>query len=123
MLEVNHSFSTITGKSREQVIKKPFDLAMYPSRFIQEIGHTLQTSGNWQGEIQDQRINGEIYQAELNFDIVRDDHGVLTQYVAVFSDISERKKREAELSRLANSDTLTGLPNRAMFSAELGQTG
>ncbi len=121
VLEVNHSFSTITGKTREQVIKKPFDLAMYPTRFLQEIGHTLQTTGSWQGEIQDQRISGEVYQAELNFDIVRDDHGVLTQFVAVFSDISERKKREAELSRLANSDTLTGLPNRAMFSAELGR--
>lgn len=121
VLEVNHSFSTITGKNREQVIKKPFDLAMYPTRFLQEIGHKLQTVGSWQGEIQDQRISGEVFQAELNFDIVRDDHGVLTQYVAVFSDISERKKREAELSRLANSDTLTGLPNRAMFSSELGR--
>lgn len=121
VLEVNQSFSEITGKSREQVIKKPFDLAMYPSRFLQEIGLALQNHGSWQGEIKDQRQNGEIYQAELNFDIVRDDHGLLTQYVAVFSDISERKRREAELSRLANSDTLTGLPNRAVFSSELSR--
>ncbi len=121
VLEINQSFTVITGKERAQVIKKPFDLAMYPSRFLQEIGHVLQTSGNWQGEIQDQRLSGEVYQAELNFDIVRDEQGVITQYVAVFSDISERKKREAELSRLANSDTLTGLPNRAVFSNELGR--
>ncbi len=121
VLEVNQSFSEITGKDREQVIRKPFDLAMYPSRFLQEIGKTLQEQGSWQGEIQDQRQNNEIYQAELSFDIVRDEHGQITQYVAVFSDISERKRREAELSRLANSDTLTGLPNRAVFSAELSR--
>ncbi len=121
VLEVNQSFSEITGKQREQVIRKPFDLAMYPSRFLQEIGKTLQEHGSWQGEIQDQRQNNEIYQAELSFDIVRDEHGQITQYVAVFSDISERKRREAELSRLANSDTLTGLPNRAVFSAELSR--
>lgn len=119
VLEVNNSFSEITGKAREHVVRKPFDLSMYPSRFLQEIGSVLQTSGSWQGEIKDQRASGDVYQAELNFDIVRDDHGVITQYVAVFSDITERKQREAELSRLANSDTLTGLPNRAVFSSEL----
>ncbi|MCT6700844.1 putative bifunctional diguanylate cyclase/phosphodiesterase [Rheinheimera sp. 4Y26] len=121
VIEVNNSFSTITGKSREQVIKKPFDLALYPNRFLQDIGLKLQSQGSWQGEIQDQRLNGEIYQAELNFDVVKDEHNTITQYVAVFSDISERKRKEAELSRLANSDTLTGLPNRALFSAELSR--
>ena len=121
VLEVNQSYSEITGRLREQVIRKPFDLSMYPSRYLQEIGHSLQVSGSWQGEINDQRSDGDIYQAELNFDVVRDDHGLITQYVAVFSDISERKKREAELSRLANSDTLTGLPNRTMFLSELGR--
>lgn len=121
VIEVNHSFSNITGKSREQVIKKPFELALYPQRYLQDIGAKLQAEGNWQGEIQDQRLDGEIYQAELNFDVVKDEHHTITQYVAVFSDISERKRKEAELSRLANSDTLTGLPNRALFSAELSR--
>jgi len=121
VLEINQSYTEITGRPREQVIRKPFDLPMYPSRFLQEIGHTLQTTGSWQGEINDQRVDGETYHAELNFDVVRDDHGVITQYVAVFSDISERKRREEELSRLANSDTLTGLPNRTMFLTELGR--
>ncbi|HAT41928.1 MAG TPA: GGDEF domain-containing protein [Rheinheimera sp.] len=119
VLEVNHSFSAITGKTRDSVVRKPFDLSLYPSRFLQEIGSVLQAQGSWQGEIEDQRLNGERYQAELNFDVVRDDHGVVMQYVAVFSDITERKAREAELSRLANSDTLTGLPNRAVFSTDL----
>src|SRR5690606_15036399 len=42
-------------------------------------------------------------------------------FVAVMSDISERKRREAELNRLADTDTLTGLPNRARFSNHLIQ--
>ena len=50
VIEVNHSFTAITGKSREQVIKKPFDLAMYPNRFLQEIGVVLQAQGVWQGD-------------------------------------------------------------------------
>ena len=39
----------------------------------------------------------------------------------MFSDITERKAKEAELSRLASSDTLTGLPNRAVFMQKLAQ--
>ncbi len=85
VIEVNHSFSNITGKSREQVIKKPFELATLPATVICRISATmLQAEGSWQGEIQDQRLDGEIYQAELNFDVVKDEHHTITQYVAVF---------------------------------------
>ena len=39
--------------------------------------------------------------------------------VWLIRDISERKQREAELARLATTDTLTGLPNRRSFMASL----
>ncbi len=39
----------------------------------------------------------ELYQAELNFDVVKDEHHTITQYVGSVSDISERKRKEAEL--------------------------
>lgn len=119
ILEVNPSFSKITGKSREQVLQTRFELSLYPSRFMYDIRLQLAEQSNWMGEIREQRQNGEIYQAELTFDQIKDDEGNVTQYVAVFSDITERKTREAEFSRLANSDTLTGLPNRAVFMNKL----
>lgn len=37
----------------------------------------------------------------------------------VFQDISERKRMEAELTRLATTDTLTGVANRRHFIAQL----
>nr|WP_245217664.1 EAL domain-containing protein [Rheinheimera maricola] len=121
IIEVNPSFSHITGKTREQVLQQRFELTMYPSRFMHEIRHTILRQGSWSGEIREQRQSGDIYQAELTFDVIKDDHGVINQYVAVFSDITERKAKEAELSRLASSDTLTGLPNRAVFMQKLAQ--
>ena len=120
ILDVNPSFSQITGKNRQQVLQQRFELSLYPSRFMYEIRQKLGQHGSWKGEIQEQRANGELYQAELTIDQIKDDQGHVTQYVAVFSDITERKLREAELSRLANSDTLTGLPNRAVFMQRLG---
>lgn len=120
ILDVNPSFSQITGKARQQVLKQRFELSLYPSRFMYDIRQKLGQTGSWKGEIQEQRPNGELYQAELAIDQIKDEQGHVSQYVAVFSDITERKLREAELSRLANSDTLTGLPNRAVFMQKLG---
>jgi diguanylate cyclase (GGDEF)-like protein/PAS domain S-box-containing protein len=121
ILEVNPAFSKITGKSRTAVLQQRFELTLYPSRFMHQIRMQLAETGSWSGEISEQRTNGETYQAELTFDQIKDEQGQVTQYVAVFSDITERKQREAELNRLARSDTLTGLPNRALFMQKLGE--
>ena len=121
IIEVNPAFTKITGKSRELMLNRRFELTMYPSRFMHDIRHTLHQNGSWSGEIREQRLNADVYQAELTFDLIKDDLGLVSQYVAVFSDITERKLREAELSRLASSDTLTGLPNRAVFLQKLAE--
>jgi diguanylate cyclase (GGDEF)-like protein len=42
-------------------------------------------------------------------------------FFGVFLDVSERKRMEAELERLALYDSLTGLPNRALFNDRLNQ--
>ncbi|MDP4528179.1 EAL domain-containing protein [Alkalimonas delamerensis] len=121
ILEVNPAFSRITSKSRADVLHLPFELSLYPNRFLRDIRQKLVTTGTWSGEVEEQRSDGQTYYAELNFNVVRDERGEIQQYVAVFSDITERKNREKELSRLANSDTLTGLPNRALFLSQLSQ--
>ncbi|KYC43906.1 hypothetical protein WA1_01775 [Scytonema hofmannii PCC 7110] len=50
-----------------------------------------------------------------------DDNGHIKGAVLVFQDITQRKQVEAELLRNAFYDTLTGLPNRALFLERLGQ--
>lgn len=121
ILEVNPAFSKITGKARDKVLQQRFELTLYPSRFMHNIRMQLAETGSWSGEISEQRASGETYQAELTFDQIKDEQGQVTQYVAVFSDITERKQREAEFNRLARSDTLTGLPNRALFMQKLAE--
>jgi len=121
ILEVNPSFSKITGKSREQSLNQRFELSLYPSRFMQDIRQQMLITGTWSGEIQEQHVNGELYQAELTFAQIKDEQGNVNQYVAVFSDITERKQQEAELKQLVSTDTLTGLPNRALFMQKLAE--
>ncbi|HSK90688.1 MAG TPA: EAL domain-containing protein [Euzebyales bacterium] len=42
-------------------------------------------------------------------------------YLLVLRDVTDRKRLDAELQRLAHFDTLTGLPNRKLFSDRLSQ--
>ena len=48
--------------------------------------------------------------------------GRIIGFLGTYQDISERKFAEAQLEKLAYYDSLTGLPNRALFQRELNDT-
>ncbi len=54
--------------------------------------------------------------------VVRDGKGGNPLFYGVFLDVSDRKRMEKELERLALYDPLTGLPNRALFTDRLRHT-
>ena len=116
-IDVNESFTRITGKSKSEVIGEQLQFNRYPSTFSQAIKKQLMVEGSWQGEIESMRDDEQLYYCDLTLDVIRDESGNISHFVGVFSDVTERKKSDAELRRLANSDTLTGLPNRSYFQA------
>lgn len=64
-------------------------------------------------ETKHRRKNGSIYPVEIRLQL---SHGeVPPVFLANVQDITERKKIENRLQFLANYDSLTGLPNRALF--------
>jgi len=124
IISVNPAFSIITGYSeRDAIGKTPSLLASgtHDKAFYQEMWSSLNTQGNWHGEIRNRRKSGQLYVEWLSIKRVCDAHGTLTHYVAVFSDISERKASEERMHHLAHYDVLTDLPNRALLSDRLTQ--
>jgi diguanylate cyclase (GGDEF)-like protein/PAS domain S-box-containing protein len=125
IISVNPSFTVITGYTAAEVIGKNPKLlssATHSQAFYADMWHQLGTRGSWHGEIQNRNKTGQLYVEWLSIKQVRNPEGVPTHYVAVFSDISERKASEQRMHHLAHFDVLTGLPNRALFSDRLRQT-
>ncbi len=116
-ISINNAYCGYTGESRDQALASYMYFNQYPDAFTEEIKKTLRTKGNWFGEVESVRVNGERYEMELNIDAVHDDDGRISHFVGVFSDITSRKNTEKELLKLANTDPLTELPNRSFFQA------
>lgn len=119
---VNPAFTMMTGFGAHEVIgKKPSILAsgQHDRRFYQAMHDRLAATGHWQGEVWNKRRNGEIFVEWLTIKVVTNAAGTICNYVAVFSDITNRKAAEDRMRFLAHHDALTGLPNRALLTDRL----
>ncbi|WP_100655665.1 EAL domain-containing protein [Alteromonas flava] len=116
-VSVNNAYCKYTGETREKALASYLFFHQYPDAFTDEIKKALRQKGNWSGEVESIRANGERFEMELNIDAVVGDDDKTSHYVGVFSDITSRKNTEKELLKLANVDPLTDLPNRSFFQA------
>ncbi len=119
ILRANRMFSEITGYEADEVIgKNPSILksGRHEEAFYREMWSKLNSRGFWIGEVWNKRKNGEIYPEWLRINAVQDERGRVNHYVASFSDISQLKQAEEQLSYISNYDQPTGLPNRQLFT-------
>ena len=125
ILQVNQSFTTITGYTAEEAIGQTPRLLSsghHDRAFYAAMWDSINRTGSWQGEIWNRRKNGKVYPETLRISTVRDAAGGVSNYVAAFSDATSYKAAEEQIQSLAFSDPLTGLPNRQHLIVMLQQS-
>ena len=122
-LRVNNSLCKLVGYSEEemlqmnvQAITHPDDLGAYLADMFKMLGSEMVTSRREKRYI---HKDGHEVWATVSVSAVLDAQGRAMHFIKQAQDITERKKAEGQLHRAAFYDSLTGLPNRALFTDHL----
>lgn len=124
ILRVNKAFTKITGYSEADAIgqtPRMLDSGKQDKTFYTKMWESINTLGTWEGEIWNRRKNGEIYPQYLTIAAVTNDTGIISNYIATFTDISRDLASAVEIQNLAFYDPLTQLPNRRLLLDRLNQ--
>ncbi|MCG7895659.1 MAG: EAL domain-containing protein [Candidatus Thiodiazotropha taylori] len=119
IISVNDAFERITGYVESEVLgKDPRLLASnrHDHHFYKRMWQSINQNNHWEGEIWNRRKSGEIYPEWLSISKIVDEIKSNTHYIAVFTDITQKKKTEDEIENLAFYDVLTGLANRYLLA-------
>jgi PAS domain S-box-containing protein len=88
ILDVNESFTRITGYARHEAVgARPEMLrsGRHDVAFYAAMRREIEASGTWQGEIWNRHKSGSVYPARLHIAAVRNQHGELLRYIATYS--------------------------------------
>lgn len=124
ILSVNQAFTDITGYIAAEVIgcnPRMLKSGRHDHAFYENMWQQVLNDGVWQGEIWNSRKNGEIFPEWQTITSVKNESGETINYVSVFSDITEIKRSQERLERMAHFDALTELPNRMLFKDRVAQ--
>ncbi|WP_031433615.1 diguanylate cyclase domain-containing protein [Methylomarinum vadi] len=112
---VNDKFEQINGYTLAEIIgKNPSFLksGRTSEQTYKELWETLLSGRDWQGEILNQKKNGEYYWSIQFISPVKDEQNKLTHFVCIMEDVTEVRKKSEMISYQASHDDLTGLLNR-----------
>jgi len=99
---VNPKFAELTGYTPAEVIgQNPRILksGKQPVEFYRDLWETITRGRQWRGEFLNRKKNGDFYWEEALISPIKNDEGVITHFVGVKEDVTERKRAEAQIIR------------------------
>jgi diguanylate cyclase (GGDEF)-like protein/PAS domain S-box-containing protein len=125
VMDVNPTFTAITGYSREEMLgtvpalMRPAPAGSAAERQQILMREALQAHGSWRGDLVDVRRNGEPCTLQVTISAVKASSGQIRFHALAIADITQAQAQRAQLERQAHTDELTGLPNRARLAQML----
>jgi PAS domain S-box-containing protein len=106
---VNAKFTQITGYTYAEALgRNPCILKSgeTPAEEYHRLWQTISSGGVWQGEFHNRKKTGELFWEQATIAPVRDADDVITHYVAVKEDITERKKLESQFRQVQKLEAI-----------------
>lgn len=122
ILRINKAFEDITGFKELSLIGKPLSnitSKRHTQTFKDNISPALLINGSWFGESSGLKKSGVEFPIQMTVSLIKDANENLTQYVFIFTDITDRKENEYKVYQLAYFDLVTSLPNRQMLLIDI----
>ncbi|MFQ3549427.1 MAG: EAL domain-containing protein [Armatimonadota bacterium] len=121
-LFINSSFEKQTGfeiNNIEGDTPAFIGFGLYPKEFYHMIWQTIQSGNIWKGEILNRRKNGELYSEEITITPIKNADNKIEHFITIKRDVTEKKRFQEKIDKLAYQDSLTGLPNKLLFAEKL----
>ena len=99
---VNPAFTRLSGYTAAEALGRNPNLVKSgatPIEQYQQMWQTITAGGEWQGQFQNRRKDGEYYWVSSSISAIKNMDGVITHYVAIEDDITEQKRIEKALAR------------------------
>lgn len=108
---VNTRFIKVTQYTQEELLGQAFT-DIFTDDFSTMVKQAANNKQKWTDDIRQQKKDGTHYWVEANFSPIIDNATEDEHYVLIQREITERKKHEQMMERLAYIDPLTNFPNR-----------
>lgn len=125
ILEANPSFADLLGHDASELRGRMAIDLLHPEDAAGTLELHRQLINGQRDQLRSERRfvrrNGGVVWVDFAKSLVRDDAGQPSYVVAVGQDVSDRRRLQTRLRHEARYDSLTGLPNRSLFSERLAQ--
>ena len=134
---VNKAFTQLSGYTLDDAYgNTTADLLSsgeHSEEFLEELNHTIQSGNSWHGEITHRHKNGTFYTVDATITPMKDEQGVISHFIGIHQDISEKRELEKLYLRSQRLETvgrltsgiahdLNNILSPIMMSAEMLQT-
>ena len=100
VVSANQAFTTLTGYALDEIMgqnPRLLNSGLQDRAFYEQMWETLGQTGRWKGHVTNRKKNGELFDADLTINAIRDANGQVHHYAGLIEDITQARRAHERL--------------------------